>query len=58
MSDTDGVPGGVQHEAESGVAMRSIVAVELALADTWLVSSSESIGYTLIFVNGLIECVR
>jgi hypothetical protein len=40
---TVGVPGGVQQEAESGVEIRSIVAVALALAVTCLVSFTGSI---------------
>jgi hypothetical protein len=51
-----GVPGGVQHAAESGVAMRSIVAA--ALSDTCLVSFIGRIDYILILVNIFIEQVR
>ena len=58
VSDTEGLPGGVQQEAASGVAMRSIVAVAVALADTGLVSFTGSIVSTLIFVNTSIEIVR
>src|SRR5215212_5776940 len=53
-SDTESRPGGVQQGAESGTAMRSIVAVAVAVAGTYLVSFTSIIGETLIFVNGLI----